>query len=388
LNIIHSRVIREKINEIRWFDEWTHARSPHLARWSEPSFDAIEAAIAFFAPSARGGRWPHRAILGSNGAPRRVRAERSESQQEAPLGARTESTLGMRTRFAYLRPHSPQEAVELKSRYGARARFWAGGTDLMLLWEAGEVALEYCIDLTFLERCGQIDSDSHRIRIGSLVTLDALDAASTESPPLRALGDTARLMCTPQTRTIATIGGNVCHASPSADLPPLLIALDARVRLLGASGERVLPIEEFPLGVNRTAIADDEMLVAIEVPIPVERREASYRRIARTVVDIALVGAAVAITVDDRGVIADARVALGSVAPIPIRSRGAEEVLIGKRLEGLDRDVLERSGMAAVDAGRPISDVRAGADYRREMCAVLTRRAIGDCVQRLGGHSA
>lgn len=294
----------------------------------------------------------------------------------------------MRRSFAYLRPRSPQEAVELKSRYGARARFWAGGTDLMLLWEAGEVAFDYCIDLTFLKDCGQIDRGAHGIRIGSLVTLDALDAASTESPPLRALGETARLMCTPQTRTIATIGGNVCHASPSADLPPLLIALDARLRLLGPSRERALPVEKFPLGVNQTAIADDEMLFAIEIPIPVERREASYRRIARTVVDIALVSASVAITVDDCSVVTDARVALGSVAPTPIRSTGAEGVLIGTRLEGLDRDVLERAGMAAARDSRPISDVRAGAEYRREMCDVLTRRAIEDCVRQIGASPA
>jgi len=257
----------------------------------------------------------------------------------------------------------------------------------MLLWEAGEVSLDYCIDLTFLKDCGQIDRDSRGIRIGSLVTLDALASASTESPPLRALGEAARLMCTPQTRTIATIGGNVCHASPSADLPPLLIALDARVHLLGPSGERALSIEEFLLGVNQTAIADDEMLVAIEVPIPGERREAAYRRIARTVVDIALVSSSVAITVKSDGVIDDARVALGAVAPTPIRSRGAEEVLIGERLEGLDRGVLERAGMAAGGDSKPISDVRAGADYRRQMCNVLTRRAIEDCVERLGGGS-
>jgi carbon-monoxide dehydrogenase medium subunit len=307
-------------------------------------------------------------------------------ESDTPLEAHIESASEMKTPFAYLRPRSPEEAVELKARYGARAGFWAGGTDRMLLWEAGEVALDYCIDLTFLENCAQIDRGPHGIRIGSLVTLDALASAATESPALRALGETARLMCTPQTRTIATIGGNVCHASPSADLPPLLIALDARLRLLGPSGERVLPIEEFLLGVNQTSIADDEMLVAIEVPVHAERREASYRRIARTVVDIALVSSSVAITVREDCVVDDARVALGAVAPTPIRSRGAEEALVGERIEGLNGGVLERAGMAAARDSRPISDVRAGADYRRQMCAVLTRRAIADCVERLGGR--
>jgi carbon-monoxide dehydrogenase medium subunit len=290
----------------------------------------------------------------------------------------------MRAAFTYLRPRSPQEAVEFKSRYGDRARFWAGGTDMVLLWEAGAVALDYCIDLTFLKDFGQIDRDSHGLRIGSLVTLDALVSASDRSPTLRALGETARLMCTPQTRTIATIGGNLCHASPSADLPPLLIAMDARVQLLGTSGERTLSVEDFLLGVNQTAIADDEMLTVIEIPVPTESRESSYRRIARTVVDIALVSSSVSITASDVGVIDAARVVLGSVGTTPIRARAAELALVGQNLEGLDKSLLDEVGRLAAADSRPISDIRAGEAYRKQMCNVLTRRAIEDCVQWLG----
>ncbi|MBW2691210.1 MAG: xanthine dehydrogenase family protein subunit M [Deltaproteobacteria bacterium] len=294
----------------------------------------------------------------------------------------------MRAAFTYLRPRSPQEAVEFKSRYGDRARFWAGGTDMVLLWEAGAVTLDYCIDLTFLEDFGEIDQDSHGLRIGSLVTLDALVSASHRSPTLRALGETARLMCTPQTRTIATIGGNLCHASPSADLPPLLIAMDARVQLLGTSGERALSVEDFLLGVNQTAIADDEMLTAIEIPVPSERREASYRRIARTVVDIALVSSSASITASEVGVIDAARVVLGSVGTTPIRSRAAEQALVGQNLEDLDKSLLGEVGRLAAADSRPISDVRAGEAYRKQMCNVLTRRAIEDCAHWLGVGSA
>ena len=291
----------------------------------------------------------------------------------------------MTTPFAYHRPNTSQQAVELKARYGDRAKFWAGGTDMSLLWEAGAVSLDYCIDLTFLEDFGKIAQDSNSIRIGSLVTLSELVSASHRSAALRAIGDVARLMCTPQTRTIATIGGNLCHASPSADLTTLLISMDARVQLLGVSAERTLPLEDFLLGVNKTAIADDEMLTGIEIPAPVTRRETSYRRVARTVVDIALVSASVSISASDAGVIVEARVVLGAVGPIPIRSRASEKALVGNNIGNLDKNLLDHVGQLAAAASMPISDIRAGKAYRNEMCNVLTRRAIGDCVLLLTG---
>ncbi len=294
----------------------------------------------------------------------------------------------MGTPFEYLRPTTPHEAVAMKARHGVRARFWAGGTDLMLGWQQGTAAFDYCIDLGFLSGLDGIECGDGRIRIGALVTLDELDRASGRGPLLEALGATARLMCTPQTRTIATVGGNLCHAAPSADLSPLLLALDAEAVIAGPTGERSISLEDFIRGPNETALADDEILVEVRVPLPTRRREACYRRVARTSVDIALTGVAVALTSDGEGRIADARIALCAVAPVPLRSRAAEEVLVGAELSTFDGALSAAAGERAAADARPITDLRASAEYRREMVRVLTRRAICEVVGKLAGGAA
>jgi carbon-monoxide dehydrogenase medium subunit len=195
-------------------------------------------------------------------------------------------------------------------------------------------------------------------------------------------------MCTPQTRTIATVGGNLCHAAPSADLSPLLLALDAEAVLAAPTGERSISLEDFIRGPNETALADDEILVEVRVPLPTRRREACYRRVARTSVDIALTGVAVALTSDGEGRIADARIALCAVAPVPLRSRAAEEVLVGAELSTFDGALSAAAGERAAADARPITDLRASAEYRREMVRVLTRRAICEVVGKLAGGAA
>lgn len=217
-----------------------------------------------------------------------------------------------------------------------------------------------------------------------MATLDDLDLASSMHPVMEALGDTARLMCTKQTRTLATVGGNMCNASPGADLSPLFVALEARCLIQGSNGRREVSMEDFLTGVNRTDLGAEELLCAIVVPIPQARREASYRRVARTVVDIALVSAAVSLTTDG-GTVTDARIALGSVAPVPVRVTEGEMVLAGRSLDDIDAACLEEAAGHAANVARPISDVRAGAGYRTRMCPVLVRRALTDALGRLGG---
>ena len=290
----------------------------------------------------------------------------------------------MKRPFDYLRPRTVGEAVAMKAEHGNRACYWAGGTDLMLQWRSGEVDVDYCIDLTGLPDLARIVDGGEEVWIGAMASLDALDHAAHMNPLMDVLGYTARLMCTKQTRTIGTVGGNMCNASPGADLSPLFVALDASAVIQGAGSERELPMEQFFSGVNRTALKGEELLCAIVVPVPGDRREASYRRVARTVVDIALVSAAVSVT-QSGGTVSDARVALGSVAPVPIRVPEAERMLIGRERAAIDDDILEEAGAYAAAAAEPISDVRAGAAYRRSMCAVLTRRALADALDRLDG---
>lgn len=290
----------------------------------------------------------------------------------------------MKRAFRYLRPRTAAEAIVMKAEHGDRACYWAGGTDLMLQWRSGEVDVDYCIDLTWLPELDGIEKRDHEVRIGAMASLDALDHASSMHPLMDVLGYTARLMCTKQTRTIATVGGNMCNASPGADLSPLFVALDARAVILGAAGTREVPMEGFFVGVNRTVLRNEELLLRMVVPLPAERREASYKRVARTVVDIALVSAAVSVT-EAAGRITDTRISLGSVSPIPIRVPEAEQILVGCEVVSIDDGVLREAGSLAAGVAAPISDVRAGAAYRRKMCAVLARRALADSLMRLNG---
>jgi len=288
----------------------------------------------------------------------------------------------MRKPFEYLRPSTSEEAIALKAKYKDRARYWAGGTDLMLQWRAGEVDIDYCIDLTFVPTLNYIENERDGVRIGAMTSLDALDNAASLNQLMEVIGYTARLMCTKQTRTISTVGGNMCNASPGADLSPLFVALDSEATIMGSDGSRTVLMENFFQGVNETILKDEELLVEIRVPVPDHPREACYKRVARTFVDIALISSAVSIS-SDNGVVTDARISLGSVAPVPIRSRAAEQKLIGSILSEIDDDILEEIGQLAATDASPISDIRAGKEYRLDMCTVLTRRSLEESVRNL-----
>ncbi|WP_371227901.1 FAD binding domain-containing protein [Roseovarius sp. 2305UL8-3] len=289
--------------------------------------------------------------------------------------------------FEYLRPASIREAIEMKAAHKDRARVWAGGTDMLLHFKRKMLDIDYCIDLTHIDELRFISEDAGVFRIGAMATLDDLDRASATNPASEALGETARMMCTKQTRTIATVGGNMCHASPSADLSPPLTALGAEAVIVGLNGERTMPLEDFHEGVNKTALAADELLTEIRIQNSTGRIAASYNRVARTVVDIALVSSAVCLRLDDDGNIDRAGVALGAVAPSVLRVSGAEGVLSGATLDHAVNGLAKQAGEQAAKSARAISDIRASDTYRTDMTAVLTARGIQKCVANLKGKS-
>lgn len=291
----------------------------------------------------------------------------------------------MKAHFEVIQPTTPKQASALKRKHGDRARFWAGGTDMTLLWQRGEVDLDYCIDLSRVSGLDEIKISAKEIRIGARVTLAQLERSAAQHGLLRTLSDVTKLMCTPQTRTLATIGGNLCNASPAADLSPVLVAVNAAARLRTMTTKRDVAMEKFFTGVNETAIEDAELLTEIAIPLPRGQTAASYRRVARTVVDIALVNAAAAITVNDKGGIVKAGIALGAVAPTIPRAPQAEELLIGAGLEDVDPQLIERVAQKASEVAKPITDVRAGAAFRKHMAKVMVRRALEDCIVSLGG---
>lgn len=284
----------------------------------------------------------------------------------------------MRSEFEYLRPTDIDEAIRMQQAHGDGAVFWAGGTDLVLQWKSGKTRPTHCVDLTWLDGLSDVSKRDGSFDIGALVTLSDLTEIADQEPWLRCLANTAQLMCTVQTRTIATIGGNLCNASPAADLAAPLAAMHATARVQGPDGERVLPIDDLAAGPGKTSLGPSEILLGVTLPIPDTPHAASYRRIDRTVVDIALVSASSAITLDGGGKVSAARIALGAVAPTVIVAPDASDMLMGLTLGQLDSDIFDKVGEAAAELATPISDVRASAEYRSAMVRVLVARTLED----------
>jgi carbon-monoxide dehydrogenase medium subunit len=187
-----------------------------------------------------------------------------------------------------------------------------------------------------------------------------------------------------QIRNLATVVGNVCNAAPSADTAPGLIALGAKVQIAGPGGRRSMLVENFMTGPSQTALKPGELVTGIQVPTPGPRTGSAYvRHTPRNAMDIAVVGVGAAVTLAPRtGACQDAKIVLGAVAPTPIRARAAEKILRGQK--PTDALIAEAAEIAAGDA-RPISDVRASADFRREMVRVLTRRMVTAACEATSG---
>ena len=217
--------------------------------------------------------------------------------------------------------------------------------------------------------------------IGARVTVRSVETSPLVLQHYPALAYAASTLASIQIRNLATLAGNICRASPSADTPPVLLALGASVTACGPSGERTILLDDFFTGPGRTVLRRNEVLTTIHVPPQLAqgtaRSGAAYlKHSPRRAMDLAMVGVAAAVTVE-RGWMTGVRIALGAVAPTPRRSRRAEAVLLGCQVSP---ELLVRAGEAAAAECTPISDVRGSADHRRAMVAVLTRRALEQAI--------
>jgi carbon-monoxide dehydrogenase medium subunit len=272
--------------------------------------------------------------------------------------------------FEYFAPASLDEACRLLAGYDGAARAVAGGTDLLLKLKAGRLSPPAVVNIKRLPELRQRSVNSH-LTLGALTTLEEI----RRSPLLRArapaLVTAADTMASTQIRNLATLGGNLCNAAPSADLAPILLALGAVAHIAGPNGRRAVPLDDFFTGPGQTVLAPGELLVAVQLPLAGWR--ACYLKLApRACMDIAVVGVGLALDVAG-GRCRSARVALGAVAPTPIRAPEAEAELLAGPLT-LQR--VERAARLAAEAARPIDDVRGSAGYRRRMVAVLVRRGL------------
>jgi carbon-monoxide dehydrogenase medium subunit len=282
-------------------------------------------------------------------------------------------------RFEYFEPGTLDEAVALLGRFGGDASLLAGGTDLLveirehLRWPRQVVNIKKIPGMAALEY-----DDRTGLRFGALVTAREIEISSVVLAKYPGLAQAARELGSIQVRNRATIVGNICRASPSADTLPPLIADGATVRMIGPAGERTVPLEGFFTGPGKTVLAPGELVTEIAVPPPPPRTGKHYLKHGRRkAMELATVGVAVSVTCD-ADTCRQIRIALGAVAPTPIRARQAEEALRGRTLDGA---TIEAAARIAMSECRPISNVRGSAEYRREMVGVLTQRAIAQAVR-------
>ncbi len=288
--------------------------------------------------------------------------------------------------FEYFAPSTLTEAISHLSQFGddpstgAQGRALAGGTDLLIRMKRKQwlpravVSLRRVPDLRDISLNGEL-------RLGACVTLTDLIRSPIIRERYPVLAKTASKMAGVQVRNLATVGGNLCNASPAADTAPPLIALNARAVIVGANGERVVPLDEFFVGVGKSALAPGEILREILVPRQDDSMRASYTKLEhREAMDIAIVSVGVWARLEvGQPICKDVRIVLGAVAPTPLRARRAEEILRGKELT---EERIREAARVAVTEAQPIDDVRGSAWYRREMLEVLTRRQLDAMTER------
>ena len=283
--------------------------------------------------------------------------------------------------FHYLAPRRLDEALSLLA---PRAVPLAGGTDLFLRMERRQTQPDTVVDLKRIPDLDGVEAVDGGVRIGALALMETLAASSLISDPYDALAQSARVVGSIQTRNRATVGGNLANASPAADTATPLMALGATVEAADAAGTREIPVNELFVGPGRTALREGEILTAVRVPALPVRAGSAFQRCVRTAMDIAVVNCAAFVRLDADGAIAEARIALGAVGPTPLRAPAAENRLKGRRF---DAAAALEAAECAVEEASAIDDVRASADYRREMVRVLTRRAIESAFRRAGGEA-
>lgn len=291
--------------------------------------------------------------------------------------------------FEFFSPTSLAEASRILADYNGEGRVLAGGTDLLIRMKRQQWTPRAVVSLNRIAGLNGITLNGE-LKIGARVTLNQLIRSNIIRELFPVLAHTARTMAGVQVRSLATVGGNLCNASPSADLAPPLIALNARAVIVGIHGERVVSLDDFFIAPGKSVLQPSELLREILVPHANNATRVSYHKLEhRAAMDIAIVGVSVSLKIDalqasprssfNHELCEEVRIVLGAVAPTPLRAKRAEEILRGQILNVSNIALAAR---LAAEEAKPIDDVRSSAWYRREMVEVLTRRQLTEFVTR------
>jgi carbon-monoxide dehydrogenase medium subunit len=284
--------------------------------------------------------------------------------------------------FDYLAPATLDEALALLDRHGDKAKILAGGQSLlpMLKLRLGQAGV--LIDIGGVPGLEYIKEEGDMLKIGAGTRESALERSDLIRSRYPILLDTARVIADPLVRNRATVGGNLAHSDPANDHPATMLALGATIVARGPKGERTIPVARFFTGIFATALAPNEILTEIRIPVPPPRSGGAYLKLERKVGDFATAAAAVQLTLGAGGEITQAGIGLTAMGDVPVKATDAEAYLKGKRS---NRPAVDEASRLAAAATEPTADRRGTVEYKREMARVLTGRALRLAIQRAGG---
>lgn len=283
----------------------------------------------------------------------------------------------------YEAPGTLEAALALLSGTNGHAAVLAGGTDLLIGMQAGRVTPELLVDIKRIPEMTSVVAENGRFRCGSAVTCMELIEHGAFAKAWPGVIDAIKLIGSIQVKGRATLGGNLCNASPAADSVPAMIAAEALVSIAGPGGKREVRVEDIAIGPGKTSLAKNEIVTSFLMPKrPPHSGDAYFRFTPRTEMDIAVVGAGVNLTLDESGVCRQARVSLGAVADRALLVPEAAAAIIGTRV---DAAALNDLAAAASAACRPIDDKRGTREFRIKVAGVMARRAAEMALARAGG---
>lgn len=275
--------------------------------------------------------------------------------------------------YEYHAPKTKAEVLDLLADIGDKAKILAGGTDLVIMLKEKMIAPEHVINVAEIEELAGINFTADGVEIGAGTKISDIGASKELDKEYHALCYAADQLGSYQVRTMATIGGNIAHSLPAGETHTPLAALHAEVVIESNKGERRVKLEDFILGNRKNVMESDEMITKVFIPKPAPHSRSEYGHIGlRRAMEIDCANMTVNITLeDDKKTIKDVKMVMGSVAPKPLVSEKAPQILIGK---ALDEELIQKVGEAAQSEAKPISDIRASAEYRRDVIGALARR--------------
>jgi carbon-monoxide dehydrogenase medium subunit len=284
--------------------------------------------------------------------------------------------------FEYLAPKTLEEALTLLSQYDEEeCKVIAGGQSLLILMKQRLLTPQYLIDIKGLSELDYIDYDDKKgLRIGALTTHRAVEKSPVIQKEFSVLSEMEQNISSVETRNWGTIGGDVAHGDPGGDPAVVLIALNGKLKMSGLSGERTVDAEDFTLDYFETALHHDELLTEMQVPTLPPNTGVKFTKFSQIVGDYSLASVAMLIALDEnKKTCSDVRIALGSVAPAPMRAKKAEDILKGKKISDA---LLAEAGQVASEEVSPTADVQASEEYRRDLVKVLVKRVGNEALAR------